>query len=160
MRNQDDEFNLRLIRHGGRILLTPTTTCRYYARDSLRKLWRMYFQYGYFKPLVVRKVRGMVTWRQLAPPAFVFSLLAAGVLAPGAALPWPLSRFSAFSTASCSPAAPRAARKHGLPTALCLCLVFPAIHMSYGFGYLWGAVDFLLRRGSPRDGGKTVSISR
>ncbi len=79
VRNQDDEFNLRLIRSGGRILLTPNVVCRYYARDSLRKLWRMYYQYGYFKPLVVRKVKGVMTLRQLGPPLFVLCL-AAGTL--------------------------------------------------------------------------------
>ena len=40
VRNQDDELNLRLIKHGGRILLSPRIVCKYYARDSLSKLWR------------------------------------------------------------------------------------------------------------------------
>ena len=35
VRNQDDEFNLRLIGHGGRILLLPDVVARYYARRSL-----------------------------------------------------------------------------------------------------------------------------
>ena len=67
-------MNLRLIKHGGRILLSPRIVCKYFARDSLAKLWRMYYQYGYFKPLVVRKVGGVMTLRQLAPPLFVLGL--------------------------------------------------------------------------------------
>ncbi len=82
VRNQDDELNLRLIRNGGRILLSPKIVCRYYTRDSLPKLWRMYYQYGYFKPLVVRKVRGVMTLRQLVPPLFVLCLAAGALLAP------------------------------------------------------------------------------
>ena len=78
VRNQDDELNLRLIKHGGRILLSPRIVCKYFARDSLAKLWRMYYQYGYFKPLVVRKVGGVMTLRQLAPPLFVLCLAANG----------------------------------------------------------------------------------
>jgi glycosyltransferase involved in cell wall biosynthesis len=55
IRNQDDEFNFRLISRGGRVLLLPEVSCRYFARRSLAHLSRMYYQYGYFKPLVVRK---------------------------------------------------------------------------------------------------------
>ncbi len=68
VRNQDDELNLRLIKHGGRILLSPRIVCKYFARESLAKLWRMYYQYGYFKPLVVRKIGGVMTLRQLRLP--------------------------------------------------------------------------------------------
>ena len=86
VRNQDDELNLRLIKHGGRILLSPRIVCKYFARDSLAKLWRMYYQYGYFKPLVVRKVGGVMTLRQLLPPLFVLGLIDARPLAA----PWSL----------------------------------------------------------------------
>ncbi|HEY9516645.1 MAG TPA: glycosyltransferase family 2 protein, partial [Gemmatimonadaceae bacterium] len=85
IRNQDDELNVRLIRAGGRILLVPDVVCSYNARDSLAKLWRMYYQYGYFKPLVARKVGGVFTWRQLVPPAFVLALAVSLILA----IAWP-----------------------------------------------------------------------
>jgi len=52
----------------------------YYARDSLSKLWKMYYQYGYFKPLVARKVGGVLTARQLAPVLLLAGLLAGGLL--------------------------------------------------------------------------------
>src|SRR5438477_325478 len=42
----------------------------------------MFFQYGYFKPLVVRKVRGVLTARQLAPGLFMATLVLAALLAP------------------------------------------------------------------------------
>ena len=38
IRNQDDEFNFRLIRRGGRVLLLPDVLCRYFASRSLRQL--------------------------------------------------------------------------------------------------------------------------
>lgn len=37
VRNQDDEFNLRLTRSGGKILLTPSMKSYYYSRSSLKK---------------------------------------------------------------------------------------------------------------------------
>jgi glycosyltransferase involved in cell wall biosynthesis len=49
VRNQDDEFNHRLIKHGGRILLVPEIISFYTARESFGQVWRMYYQYGYFK---------------------------------------------------------------------------------------------------------------
>ncbi|MGI0014995.1 MAG: glycosyltransferase family 2 protein, partial [Nitrososphaera sp.] len=60
-RNQDDEFNFRLIKNGGKVLLDPEIVSVYYVRDSLLKLWKMYFQYGYFKPLVAKKIGKIVT---------------------------------------------------------------------------------------------------
>ena len=99
VRNQDDELNFRLTRHGGRILLSPRIVCKYFARDSLAKLWRMYYQYGYFKPLVVRKVGGVMTLRQLAPPLFVLLLATtalAGLLGLAAPYPWKIAGPAAF----------------------------------------------------------------
>ena len=149
VRNQDDEFNLRLIRSGGRILLSPQVVCRYYTRDSLAKLWRMYYQYGYFKPLVVRKVKGVMTLRQLVPPLLVACLVAGALAAPwsplaAAALAVLVVSYAA-AIVTCSL---MAVRKHGWRVALGLCLVFPVLHLSYGLGYLRGLWAFLiLRRG-------------
>ena len=53
LRNQDLEFNLRLRKRRGRILLVPDVVIRGQACDSLRKLIRLYYQYGYFNPLVM-----------------------------------------------------------------------------------------------------------
>jgi len=161
VRNQDDEFNLRLIRNGGRILLAPQVVCRYYTRDSLRKLWRMYYQYGYFKPLVVRKVKGVMTLRQLGPPLFVLCLIAGALLAPwsrlaAAALPLFVALYASV-VAGCALAA---VRKHGWQAALGLCLVFPAIHLSYGIGYLQGLVKFLVFRRCARVNAAQTPISR
>src|SRR4029077_20962987 len=76
VRNQDDEFNNRIIRKGGRVMLLPDVVCYYYARGSLRQLGRMYYQYGAFKPLAARKAGGITTLRQLIPAAFVTALAA------------------------------------------------------------------------------------
>src|SRR5256885_15337275 len=82
-RDEDSEFNGRLIQAGGRILLVPQVTAHYYARDSLWQLARMYHQYGYSKPLVARKLGRVTTVRQLVPAGFVTALAAATL-----ALPW------------------------------------------------------------------------
>jgi glycosyltransferase involved in cell wall biosynthesis len=169
VRNQDDELNLRLIKHGGRVLLAPQVVCRYYARDSLAKLWRMYYQYGYFKPLVVRKVGGVMTLRQLAPPLLVLCLAATALAAllGLALLPigWKLVAPTAFALvaggylAAIGACAAAAARRHGWAVAAALVAVFPALHLSYGTGYLRGVVEFLLLRRN-RAGGGAVPLTR
>lgn len=81
VRNQDDELNLRLVRAGGRILLVPSLSIRYFVRDSVRMLGRQYFQYGYWKWRVFRKHGQFASARQLAPPLFVAAVLLAALAA-------------------------------------------------------------------------------
>jgi succinoglycan biosynthesis protein ExoA len=73
-RNQDDEFNLRLRRNGGRIVLDPSIKLFYTPRGSLRAVFRQYFEYGRWKIPVMRKHRRVLGIRSLAPAAFVISL--------------------------------------------------------------------------------------
>ncbi len=162
VRNQDDEFNIRLIRAGGRILLVPEIVSTYHARDSLTKLWRMYYQYGYFKPLVARKVGGVFTWRQLVPPALVASFAAAllGAMLVPAIAPVALALVAVYAFAVLSISIPIAAR-HGPRVALSFCAAIFALHFSYGLGFLKGAVDFLIfRRRTVRGAPGAVPISR
>jgi len=147
VRNQDDEFNLRLIKAGGRILLVPEISSEYYARESLTKLWRMYYQYGYYKPLVVRKVNAVLTARQLVPAAFVATVASAAALAPwsaaaAAALGVVTLAYAAATVVSAAPTV----RREGLQAGLALLVVFPVLHSSYGLGSLRGALDFLVLR--------------
>jgi cellulose synthase/poly-beta-1,6-N-acetylglucosamine synthase-like glycosyltransferase len=162
IRNQDDELNIRLIRAGGRILLVPDVVSSYHARDSLAKLWRMYYQYGYFKPLVARKVGGVFTWRQLVPPAFVLALIISSVAAivlPGTA-PLPAIIVGAYLAGVVAIALP-VALGHGVGVALALSAAIPVLHVSYGTGFLKGVVDFLiLRRKSVRGAPTAVPTSR
>ncbi|HEX6965432.1 MAG TPA: glycosyltransferase family 2 protein [Gemmatimonadaceae bacterium] len=161
VRNQDDELNLRLIRHGGRILLVPAVSSTYHARESLAKLWRTYYQYGYFKPLVVRKVRGVLTVRQLIPALFVLSVVASVVLAlwvPAMALLLAVI-VGAYVLVDLACAASIAARE-GLGVGLAACAVFPVLHLSYGAGFLRGTFDFLVRRRRRAHDAATVPITR
>ena len=47
-RNQDDELNARLIENGGSIYLLPQLKIKYFARASYKKMYNMFYQYGYF----------------------------------------------------------------------------------------------------------------
>ena len=146
VRNQDDEFNHRLIRRGGRVLLMPTARAYYVARTSLRQLWRMYFQYGYFKPLVARKVGRVMTLRQLVPSLFLTTLAACGL----AAVWWRPAGLAAVGitaayVAAVLTASAAASPRHGPRVAGALTLVFPVLHVAYGLGFLLGLRDHVLR---------------
>lgn len=75
VRNQDDELNGRIVKAGGKIYLLPQLECKYYARDTAKKVFKMFYQYGIFKPLVNKKLGSPATVRQFFPLFFVLGLL-------------------------------------------------------------------------------------
>jgi glycosyltransferase involved in cell wall biosynthesis len=160
-RNQDDEFNLRLIRQGGRILLIPEIVSHYHARDSLPKLWRMYYQYGYFKPLVVRKVGGILTVRQVIPAVFVLSLLVSGALAPWTVYGgWALcALIFAYIVADLGTSIYVGFQRR-VRCALAIPVVFPVLHVSYGLGFLKGILDFFILGNKRRGDAARIPITR
>jgi len=160
-RNQDDEFNFRLAKHGGHVLLEPGLVAYYYARGSIRQVARMWYQYGYFKPLVARKVGRVMTLRQLVPACFVLGLVGTAALSSWSPLAWlafaTLSLAYAVLAVGCGLAT---ARKQGLVCALTLPFIFVTIHTSYGLGFLQGVAHHLLHLGRrPRDHA-TLALTR
>jgi GT2 family glycosyltransferase len=146
VRNQDDEFNFRLIKAGGRVVLVPGVVCRYYARRSLGQVARMFYQYGYFKPLVAWKVGRVMTLRQLAPATFVVSLILAGLAAPWIGVAriaggLVLAAYAAVDV-GCSVSL---AIRQGVGVGVTAAAVFPALHLSYGWGFLRGLVALRAR---------------
>lgn len=75
VRNQDDEFNLRLIRSGGKVWQSPRIKSWYVPRDSLRALFRQYRQYGYWKIRVIQKHKLPASIRHIIPGTFMLYLM-------------------------------------------------------------------------------------
>lgn len=160
-RDQDVEFNARLLQRGGRILLLPEVASRYHARRTIGQLARMLYQYGYFKPLVARKIGKILTLRQLVPSLFVLGVTGALALIPW----WPSARFGL--AAILAPyallvgwAALRRVRSLGFKGALALAAVFPTMHISYGVGYLRGLWDHFAPYRRSRRPAAAVALSR
>jgi cellulose synthase/poly-beta-1,6-N-acetylglucosamine synthase-like glycosyltransferase len=161
IRNQDDELNHRLIKKGGKIILAPDIVSHYYARESLRKLWKMYFQYGYFKPFVARKVGGVLTLRQLVPAALVGSLTISALLSfmtPKALFIF-LLILSLYLVANLACSFSLALKK-GLKYFFVLPVVFATTHFSYGFGYFKGIWDFILSSSYKKKKIRDIPITR
>jgi succinoglycan biosynthesis protein ExoA len=140
-RNQDDEFNLRLRRSGGRIVLDPSITLSYTPRGSISKAFRQYFEYGRWKIPVMRKHRRILGARSLAPAVLVVSLLGLAVTAffwtPALwLLALEVAVYVALAIAFGLASLRRRREPYGLlPRVLA---AFAAFHVGYGLGMLRG----------------------
>ncbi|MHC4114239.1 MAG: glycosyltransferase family 2 protein [Planctomycetota bacterium] len=145
LRTQDSEFNARLIKNGGRILLVPTIVSYYYARKSLSELWKMNLQYGYSKPLAAKKIGMIFTLRQLIPPLFVgsliISLISSMFFKPSLWLFLFVSALYIIVNLAFSLAI---SFKKSTNCFFILPFVFATIHFGWGIGYLKGVWDFII----------------
>ena len=158
LRNQDDEFNARIIENGGSIYLIPTVAITYFARPDISSLLKMFYQYAFFKPLVNRKLKKPATIRQFIPPIFVLFLLFGWMVVfikpallifyiCGAGL---YLLFDIVFTL-------KNMWEHGKGYLLFyLPWIFFLQHLTYGIGYLTGIINFVLLKKSP----VTITTSR
>ena len=144
-RNQDNELNSRLKQHGGRIFLLPDLIIDYYARPTVRKCGRMFYQYGLFNPLVDKKLGQFTSLRRMVPLFFVLYLIlfvVLSVLMPKLTL-WfaiPLLLYILVDIAA-------SLRHIAKPkVALWLLCVYPTIHINYGLGYIDGSFRLIFNR--------------
>ena len=166
VRNQDDEHNLRILRGGGRIWQSPGIRSWYHPRGSFRSLSQQYTQYGYWKVRVIQKHKVPASWRHLVPGAFLLTLtllLFAFVCCALASGRWGLSSVPLLLAAGCYSLCVLAASIHtavGSEWRLMpvLPLVFPCYHFGYGYGFLRGVWDFVIR-GKPT-GNQFVQLTR
>ncbi len=161
-RNQDDELNARLIQNGGTIYLIPDLKIKYFARDRFSKMFKMFYQYGLFKPLVNLKLKQPATLRQFVPPLFVLFLIF-GILFSfvnkvflvmfliGLLIYFSLNVTVSFKIAK---------KERNLKLFPYLVAAFFLIHISYGFGYLKGIWDFVVLKKHKKDDLSKISISR
>jgi succinoglycan biosynthesis protein ExoA len=141
VRNQDDEFNLRLRLAGGRIVRDPSITLEYTPRGTFRGLYRQYYEYGRWKVPVMLKHRRIVSMRSLAPAALVASFLTLTVLSivTHHALAFLIAELGVYA-AGATLFGVRAIRSRReswrlLPRVVA---VFPTIHVAYGLGMAVG----------------------
>jgi hypothetical protein len=150
VRNQDDEFNLRLRLAGGRVVLDPAIRTFYTPRGSYRRLFRQYFEYGRWKPAVMRKHGRPTSARSLVPVAFVLSLALLAPLAVWSSLATYLLEVETAAYLSGATVFGGIAlhRRHEwwglLPRVV---FAFPTFHVAHGLGMLVGLVR---RRPAPR----------
>jgi glycosyltransferase involved in cell wall biosynthesis len=141
LHSQDIEFNRRIRRAGGKILLIPTAVIHYYCRSDIPSFCEHNFRNGIWAimPFLYSKIMP-VSWRHLVPLGLVTTLLGSGLLAF-----WhPAFLFVFLLTAavyllvnllsSCQVAWEERDPRY----LLIMPMVFGSLHFAYGFGSLWG----------------------
>jgi succinoglycan biosynthesis protein ExoA len=132
-RNQDDEFHYRAKSKGKKIYLSPQIKSFYYPRNKISHLIKQYFQYGLFKPIVLRKVYSETKLRHLIPSLFCLYLLLLLIhLSDNILIYIPLILYVIaninFSFSN----------NQKLVNKFLLLFIYPVIHLSYGFGFIFG----------------------
>lgn len=146
--NEDYELNYRLRKAGGKILLSPDIRCRYFVRDSLRKLAHQYFRYGIWRVKTLTAHPDSLQVRQLAAPLFVLGLLASivvGLFSPVWGWALPLTYLGCNLLASS-----RVAARHGWKFLPVLPAIYAVLHLSCGTGFLVGLCRFGIPKLTPK----------
>jgi succinoglycan biosynthesis protein ExoA len=152
VRNQDDEFNLRLSRSGGKIWQSAKIRSWYRPRGSLARLFRQYMQYGYWKVRVVQKHGKPASLRHLVPGGFVLCLILLpllGVFSTFALWAW-IGLFGLYVCCNLI-ASLLTTERQGWTCLPILPLAFASYHLGYGLGFLKGVIDFIILRRVPSD---------
>ena len=152
VRNQDDEFNFRLAQNGGRIWLDPLIKSQYIPRSTLLKLFSQYFQYGLYKVRVLQKRKGIASYRQLVPPIFSLFLIFSFFILVKTEIPILIlsSVYLPVNIAFSIISSKKIRSKYfidKISSFFIFPLIFFILHISYGFGYLFGFIYFIKKWG-------------
>lgn len=142
VRGQDMEFNLRLRKAKGRILLVPDIVSYYFARSDMKSFWKHNWLNGVWAILPFLHSDIMpVSWRHLVPLAFVVVLLGSIVLAvlqPSTGFGMLLTILGLYGTANILASAQIVVREKKARYLVIMPVVFAGLHAAYGLGSLWG----------------------
>lgn len=158
VRNQDDEFNYRLIQSGYKIWLNPKIKADYFVRGDYKKLWKQYYQYGYWKVFVNQKHKAVTSIRQLIPfllVLFSFSGPIAFIMPQEIIFLYGLGLCLYFIFAMLYAYKAAGSQKK---IVFQIFYTFLILHYSYGLGYFNGVITFILLNRRPSV--KNESLSR
>jgi succinoglycan biosynthesis protein ExoA len=143
-RNQDSEMAGRFLARGERLVCLPRMGAMYTPRNSVRRLWRQYREYGAYRVKTAARHPHTMRRSHLIAPSLVIALGAAAVA------PRPMRRVARAGLCAygvmLAGAAVRASGDAEHPADVALVPVVLAImHLAHGAGAIEGAV----RRGPP-----------
>ena len=143
-RNEDNEINFRIRKRGGIVYLSPTIKFKYYCRDTLDGILKMAFQNGKWTVIASKLCPGSMSLRHLIPFIFVLSLI---TLIPLSFVNIWFCRILIFELVLyCSLSLIFSLKTNSdMKSVMKLALLFPAFHISYGCGSLFGMVKMLGR---------------
>jgi succinoglycan biosynthesis protein ExoA len=160
VRNQDDEFNYRIRRAGGKVYVSPRVRYSYFVRARIGQLFKQYFQYGFWRIPVIEKHGRPTTLRQMAPTLFY----AACVLLALAGLWWRQPLLAVALPLGYALALVLAAsvlvRRNGPRVAAYVPVAIATLHAGYGWGLAYGMWARVFNADAWNTQGKMAAISR
>ena len=140
--SSDMDFNVRLRRSGGRILLMPQIKVTYYADADLKSFWKHNFNDGLWTTYVLKFGKWASSWRHWIPLGFVLSWFAAGLAAPFyAPAGWAWGGIgAAYLLAVLTATAQVCMKSRNWSYMKRLPIVFATRHIGHGLGALYGLV--------------------
>ena len=146
IRSQDMEFNLRLKKAGGKILLVPEIVTRYYPKSTLKEFFKHNFTDGIWAFYPLKFKVPLFKLRHLLPFFFILTLLVSGFISiffkPFFFIF--LSILGLYLIASLFFSFSIAIREKNLGLFFVLPLAFACRHFGYGLGSIFGFVKILL----------------
>ena len=138
IRTEDDEFDYRIRRAGGKVYISQNIRASYFVRDRLSLLYRQYQQYSFWRIPVIQKHRRPTTLRQMVPILFYVTMLVlviTGFMLRRPMLALALPTFYGFALAI---AGSLLLRKLGWRVAMLLPLAIAVMHAGYASGMIYG----------------------
>ena len=129
VRSQDMEFNLRLKRAGGKILLASTIVTDYYPKDNLKDFFLHNIEDGIWAVLPLKFAKVPLRLRHYIPLFFVLSL--------------PLSIWL-YVPVNLYFSAKTAFKEKDIKYFFVMPLVFATRHFGYGLGSVWGLIKLII----------------
>ena len=129
LRSQDMEFNLRLRKAGGKILLVPDIVSYYYPKSNLKDFFLHNFEDGVWVIYPLKFVKTPLQLRHYLPLIFVLTL-------PLSILPYILvSLFFSLKIAI---------KEKNSRLFFVMPLAFTTRHIGYGLGSVWGLIKLII----------------
>lgn len=161
-RNQDNELNWRIRKSGGKIYLTEKIQLTYYCRDTIGGINKMGYINGKWNIITMALCFGAMGIRHFIPLCFLLSLVFMPVISIFLPFMWwvfaaEMALYTALDIGYSAVYAAKAENDNKFVAFLCLLIIFPAFHISYGFGSLMGIFKLMtkdfrhdLRRRAPQ----------
>jgi glycosyltransferase involved in cell wall biosynthesis len=139
--SSDMEFNLRLKKEGGRILLIPEIISYYYTRSDFRSFFKNNFRNGVWAILPFKYSKIMpISLRHLVPLAFILSLIGSITLSTLSStfflLFWLI--FGSYLLLNIYFSIKIASKRKDSRCLFIMPIIFGSLHLTYGLGSLWG----------------------
>jgi glycosyltransferase involved in cell wall biosynthesis len=156
-RNQDDDFNYRLIKKGYKILLKSNISITYIVRSNYYSLYKQYRQYAYWKVFVNKKHKSITTLRQLFPVIFMLSIIIFSIISLFYPIVFYILIFELLVYFILNIIFALKDNLFNIKNVIGQVFSCFVLHFSYGLGYIEGIIDFIFFNKTPNKNHESLS---